>query len=254
MKRRLSRNLSRLGLFGVSVFDAPLSDDESLVRRWTKITRPELCPQIALHLASEITELWEETERHTKTTALPPPFWAFCWPGGQGLARFILDHPDLFAGRHVLDFASGSGVAAIAAMLVHARQTVAVEIDPLAAIAIGLNASLNDCEIEIWLEDLTKTPLQQIHDYGIEIVLAGDVFYEKRMSERVLPFLQTLADSGLTVLLGDPGRAYLPQDRLIKQGYYQPLTNFALESPDRREVVIWKLPSCADKNQLVLGL
>lgn len=237
--------VKRLTLRGAAVVDAALSPEERFVRSQTAVDRPALCPEITLHLASEITPIWEATEKQLGEQAMPPPFWAFCWPGGQALSRHVLDHPDLVRGRRVMDFAAGGGATAIAAALSRARHVVAVEIDPFAATAIALNAGLNDCDIEVWMEDLVGRGPAGVTagDGGFDVVLAGDICYEKPMTDRVLPLLQGLADQGATVLLGDPGRAYLPRQGLIERARYEVPTSFALEDRDRRTVTIWELPA-----------
>lgn len=249
----MSNLVKRLKLSGATVVDQAASPEERFIRAHTQVDRPPLCPEISLHMATEITPLWEATERELDDRALPPPFWAFCWPGGQALARHVLDSPDLVRGRRVMDFAAGGGGTAIAAALSRARRVVAVEIDAFAATAIALNAALNDCDIEIWMENLLAGDPAAALDEPFDVVLAGDVCYEKPMTDRVLPFLQYLADHGATVLLGDPGRAYLPAHGLVERAQYIVPTSFALEDRERKAVTIWQLPPRAG-DQMTLSL
>jgi predicted nicotinamide N-methyase len=184
----------------------------------TTIGRAPLVPELALHLASEITPIWQATEASLARQSVEPPYWAFAWPGGQALARFVLDDPAQVAGRRVLDLAAGGGIAAIAAARAGAAVTAA-EIDPLAAAAIRANAALNGVEVAVALGD----PL--LHPAETDVILAGDVCYEARMTARVVPWLREAAGRGLTVLLADPGRAYLPRDGLeVLARYDVPVT------------------------------
>ncbi len=173
----------------------------------TAIVRPALLPEIALHLATDSTALWCATEAWLATRGVSPPFWAFAWTGGQALARYVLDHPEIVADRRVLDVACGSGLVAIAAARAGARSVRAVDIDPFAIAAVALNAALNDVTIEARAIDLVDATIDDI-----DVVLAGDVFYDAQMSARVSPWLRALADRGVTVLVGDPSRAYAPHE------------------------------------------
>ena len=189
-----------------------IPDIDAFIRANTAPTRTPLLPEILLQLATEVTPLWQATEETLHRTGLPPPYWAFAWVGGQAVARHILDHPEIVAGRRVFDFASGSGIVALAASRAGAAAVVAAEIDAIAVAAIRLNAAANGCVIKADGRDLIGDALD-----GIDIVCAGDVCYEKPMSDRVMPWLRSLAAAGKTVLLGDPGRAYRPQDGLEEQ-------------------------------------
>lgn len=207
----------------------------AFVRANTVIGAPPLVPEIRLHLASEITPLWHATEASLAEAQLPPPYWAFAWAGGQALARHILDHPDLVRDRGVLDFGAGSGLVAIAAALSGARVTAA-EIDPFAAAAISLNATLNAAEVAITRADVIgREPAPW------EIVLAGDMCYERPLAERLTGWLRTLAARGVLVLLGDPGRAYLPSEGLEALARYDVPTTLELEDRTSREGVVWRL-------------
>jgi predicted nicotinamide N-methyase len=211
-------------------------DPAVFIRRNTQITAPPLIPEIRLHLATEITPIWHATEETLARTALPPPFWAFAWAGGQALARYLLDHPDLVAARFVLDFGAGSGLAAIAAAKAGAAHVLAAEIDQFAAAAITANAALNGVEIRVTTADIIG-----IADPRWAIVAAGDVCYERPMAERVTKWLRSLAGQGALVLLGDPGRAYLPDTGLREQARYLVPTSRELEDRDNREAVVWEV-------------
>ena len=187
---------------------APILDDaarDAFILSHTELAAPPLCPEIALHLATELTTLWTVTEAWLAERGVPPPYWAFAWAGGQALARLVLDRPELVRGRAVLDFASGSGLVAIAAALAGAARVVATDVDPVAVRAIGLNARRAEVAIEATSRDVIDDPCARF-----DVVLAGDVCYEQPMSSRVLPWLASLARAGKTVLVGEPGRTYAP--------------------------------------------
>lgn len=202
----------------------------------TAIAAPPLVPEIRLHLASEVTALWQATEATLAATGLPPPYWAFAWAGGQALARHLLDHPALVAERRVLDFGAGSGLVAIAAARAGAAEAVAAEIDPFAAAAIALNAGLNGVAVTVETDDLIDRwppPWQ--------VVLAGDLCYERPLAERLMRWLKRIAASGALVLLGDPGRAYLPADGLEALARYAVPVPLELEDRSLREGVVWRV-------------
>jgi predicted nicotinamide N-methyase len=207
----------------------------SFVRANTAISTPPLVPELRLHLASEITPIWHATETSLAQSGLPPPYWAFAWPGGQALARHLLDRPEIVRGRSVLDFGSGSGLVALAAAHAGARVAIAAEIDEFAATAIALNAALNGLALEIVTADFVG------RDAGWEVVLAGDICYERPMAERATAWLQGLAARGATVLLGDPGRAYLPRHRLAELARYAVPTTLELEDRETRDTGVWQL-------------
>jgi predicted nicotinamide N-methyase len=217
-----------------------VNDPEAFIRAETAPGRPALVPEIELHLASEITPIWHASETRLAETGLAPPYWAFAWPGGQALARHLLDHPALARGRRVLDFAAGSGIGAIAAALAGARSVEAAEIDPMAAAAIGMNAARNGVAVAPILEDLLALDAGEARARW-DLVLAGDVCYERPMAERAARWLCGLAKQGLTVLLADPGRAYLPKAGLVERARYRVPTSLELEDRTERETVIWEL-------------
>jgi predicted nicotinamide N-methyase len=212
-------------------------DPLEFVRANTIAATPPLVPEIRLHLATEVTPLWQATEAALAQHGVPPPFWAFAWAGGQALARYLLDRPEIVAGMTVLDFGAGSGLVAIAAALAGARTVCAAEIDPFAAAAIGVNAALNRVSIAVTTEDLAGAA----DDPGADIIAAGDVCYERPMAERVVPWLRRLAGKGRLVLLGDPGRAYLPKEGLVARAHYRVPTSRELEDRDCRETLVWEL-------------
>jgi predicted nicotinamide N-methyase len=194
-----------------------------------------LCPEIGLYLASEVTPLWEATEASLKRNGLPPPFWAFAWPGGQALARWILDHPEAVAGQRVLDFGAGCGLGAIAAAKAGAAAVTATEIDAFAAAAIGLNAAQNGVGLSVVVDDVVgQAP-------AWDIVLCGDVCYERPMAEALIRWIRRLAAEGVRVLLADPGRAYLPESGLVRLASYRVPTSLDLEDSEHRDTVVYAL-------------
>ncbi|APY14028.1 methyltransferase [Brucella sp. 10RB9214] len=199
----------------------------------TGLQAPPHVPEIGLHLADEAHELWHKTEEELATIGLPPPFWAFAWAGGQGVARYILDHPECVAGKKVLDFASGSGLVAIAAMKSGAKNVLACDIDPFALPAIEINAAANDVTISVTPEDLIG------QDRGWDMILAGDVFYEKSLADRLIPWFTKLAERGARIIVGDPGRAYLPKDRLQQLAIYTVPVTRALEDAEVKRTTVW---------------
>jgi predicted nicotinamide N-methyase len=207
---------------------------EALVRAFTRPEPAGLVPEVRLHLAQEIVPLWQATEE-LAGHALPPPFWAFAWPGSQVLARYLLDRRGLVDGRRVLDYGSGAGLAAIAAVLSGAASVVANDVDRLAAVAQRLNAELNGVTFERACHDLVGQALD------VDVVLAGDVCYEQQASERLTPWLRSLADTGVLVLLADPGRHYAPSDGLELLETFEVPTLHELESVDHKRTRLWRV-------------
>jgi predicted nicotinamide N-methyase len=205
------------------------------VVRNTAVTHAAAVPEIALHLATEVTPLWEASEETLQQNGLPPPYWAFAWPGGQAFARLMLDRPELARGRTVLDFAAGSGIAAIAAAKSAAGRVVASEIDPFALAALKLNTALNNSDIIISDKDLLDDP-----PTGWDILLAGDVCYERPMAGRVLAWLDRAVAAGIEVLVADPGRAYLPKSGLTELARYDIPTSLDLENRKMMTTVIYR--------------
>ena len=210
----------------------PVSPD--FLRAHTRLDRPTLVPEVQLHVADDVVALWEAMETEGGGAGQDPPFWAAAWPGGQALARHVLDHPELVAGRRVLDLGAGSGLVAVAALLAGAGAVVASDVDPYSHTAVALNAEVNGVAgIEVVGDVLDAEPLP------VDVVLAGDVCYDREMTARVLPFLGAAWLRGATVLLGDPGRAYVPKEGLLAQAEY--------DVPDAdggqvRRTTVWRLP------------
>jgi predicted nicotinamide N-methyase len=199
----------------------------------TALAPAPFVPEITLHQAAEPIALWEKTEE--SGAAQPPPFWAFAWAGGQALARHILDHPDLVSGRAVLDLATGSGLVAVAAAVAGAHPVTANDIDPYSLAAASANATANNVQIALFEGDVLDTNPSE------PVILAGDVFYSREMAARVLPFLRRAAARGCLVLVGDPGRAYLPADGMIKQASYDVPVIESLESVPIRHTTVWQV-------------
>jgi predicted nicotinamide N-methyase len=212
-------------------------DPVAFIRAETRLLPVPHAPELSLHVADEATELWQRTEVELGEIGLPPPFWAFAWAGGQALARYILDNPDIMRGRRVLDFASGSGLVAIAAMKAGAASVTACDIDAFAIAAIGLNAQANDVTVEAVQQDLVG------EDQGWDVVLAGDICYEQDLALRVTDWLFALSCRGATVLIGDPGRTYLPKDRLEKVAAYEVPVTRTLEDADIKKSGVWRFRS-----------
>ena len=199
----------------------------------TELLSPPHTPELKLHLASELVPIWQKTEEELAAQGVPPPFWAFAWAGGQALSRYVLDHPETVRGKRVLDFASGSGLSAIAAAKAGASHVLATEIDAFAVAAIGLNAQVNEVEVTAELLDAVGT------DQGWDTVIAGDICYEREMSARVFAWLRGLAGRGALVLIGDPGRNYLPSSHLVEIAVYDVATTRELEDREVRRTKVW---------------
>jgi predicted nicotinamide N-methyase len=212
------------------------ADAEKFIRANTSLAAPPHVPEIRLHLADEAHDLWLKTEDELAEIGLPPPFWAFAWAGGQGLARYVLDNKQVVRGRTVLDFASGSGLVGIAAAKAGAASVVAADIDPFTAAAIGINAAVNGVDLHSTAADLIGT------DQGWDVVLAGDVFYDQAFAGRLVPWLAALSERGAVVLVGDPGRSYLPRERLEPLAEYRIAVTRALEDAEIKRTTVWRLP------------
>ncbi len=211
-------------------------DPKAFIRAWTVIGPPPLVPELSLHLAGPVTPLWEATEKTLEQTGLPPPYWAFAWPGGQALARYVLDHPGAVANKTVLDFAAGCGIAGIAAAKAGAARVAASDLDEFARAAIALNAELNGVAVEASARDFAAGC-----GAGFDVILAGDVCYERPMAERVWPWLKARAAAGASVLLADPGRAYLPKEGLQEVARYAVPTSLELEDRAERMTVVHRV-------------
>ncbi|WP_370451433.1 class I SAM-dependent methyltransferase [Dankookia rubra] len=212
-----------------------MTGPEAFIRAQTAIARPPMVPEIPLHLATEITPIWQATEAWLGAQGIEPPFWAFAWPGSQAMARLILDHPAHVAGRGVLDFAAGCGLAAIAAARAGAASVEAAEIDPLALAATRLNAALNEVSVATPEGDVVGAACRW------DLILAGDVCYEAPMTRHILPWLRAMAAAGAEVWLADPGRAYVPRDGMAELARFEVPVTRELEDRDHRLVTICRL-------------
>ncbi|MCI3134282.1 class I SAM-dependent methyltransferase [Phenylobacterium aquaticum] len=202
----------------------------------TRLQAPPHTPELRLHLADEITPIWRMTEEALEEIGLPPPFWAFAWAGGQALARYILDKPEIVAGKQVVDFASGSGLVGIAAMKAGAARVLAADIDGYCGAALGLNAAANGVEVEFTDANLLDAPPP-----ACDVILAGDICYEKPLAEQVMLWLAQAKSVGATVLIGDPGRSYFPREGLVKLAEYQVATTRELEDREVKKTCVWTL-------------
>jgi predicted nicotinamide N-methyase len=205
-----------------------------LVQSATLLAPVPFVPEISLHQADDIYAIWELTEYAIGQTDLPPPFWSVAWPGGQALARYLLDHPDVVAGRRVLDLGSGSGLVAIAAARAGAAAVIAVDPDPLAAAAIGLNAAANDVPVPRWVADARQAGVRA------DVIVAGDVWYERELASQVSIYLDEMAAAGAGVLTGDIGRTYFPRDRYLCLTSYDIPVSVALEGRQVLRASIWR--------------
>ena len=212
----------------------PVRDDAGFVQAQTIPARPPLVPEITLQLASEITPIWQATEAWLAENNVAPPFWAFAWPGGQALARHILDNPTCVVGRRVLDFAAGSGIAAIACVMAGAASVEAAEIDPLARAAMAMNCATNRVTIARPEADVVGEACRW------DLILCGDVCYEAPMTGHILPWLRAMARRS-EVRLADPGRAYLPREGLSPLACHVVPTSLELEDRTEREVTLYRL-------------
>ena len=206
----------------------------AFIRAHTRLLPVPHAPEIRLHLADEATDLWQKTEDELGEIGLPPPFWAFAWAGGQALARYVLDHPALARGKRVLDFAAGSGLVAIAAAKAGAASVEARDIDAFAVAAIGLNAAANGVAVDGRGTDAVGP------DEGWDAVFAGDICYERGMAERTVAWLERLHGRGALVLIGDPGRSYLPREKLEAVATYSVPVTRSLEDADIKTAHVWR--------------
>jgi predicted nicotinamide N-methyase len=213
-----------------------LAHSADFVRANTGVHPVPLCPEITLRIADEAFELWFRTEEELAAAGLPPPFWAFAWAGGQALARCVLDRPGWVVGRRVLDLGAGSGLVGIAAMRAGATSVVAADTDPWACVACAINAEENGVRLEVTNEDLLGGPAG-----GYDTVLVGDLFYDRDAAPRVAAFIRRAASSGADVLIGDPGRSYLPRSGLTRLFEYRVPVTRALEDADIKRTLVWRL-------------
>ncbi|HJW40286.1 MAG TPA: methyltransferase [Rhizomicrobium sp.] len=212
-----------------------MSEPAAFIRANTALVAPPLVPEIKLHLATEVVPLWQLTEEELAAQGVPPPYWAFAWAGGQALARYVLDHPDLVRGKRVLDFGSGSGLVAIAAAKAGAERVTAADIDGFANAAIRLNAAANSAIVSATTDDLIGS------DGNWRTILVGDMCYERPLAERLLAWLTDRAAQGATVLLGDPGRSYFPKSGVERLDTFRVQTTRDLEDREIRETSVYRL-------------
>ncbi len=202
----------------------PLSHRRAIVARHTRLRPVPGVDGIRLHLADDAGPVWRATEAELGTANAPIPFWAFAWAGGLALVRYLAEHPDEVRGRRVLDFATGSGLVAIAAGRAGAAEILAADVDPFAAVAVEMNARANGVRIDYLGRDLLEEPPP-----NVDVLLAADTWYEGPFAERVMPWLAEAADLGIRVLAADPGRRYLPVDRFARIATYEVETTTELE-------------------------
>jgi predicted nicotinamide N-methyase len=214
------------------------ADPEGFIRANTALEAPAMVPEFRLWLASEYVPIWQATEAWLEEQNVDPPYWAFCWPGGQAIARYLLDNPILVEGRRVIDFAAGSGVSSLAAARAGAASVLTNDIDALSLVAARLNARANDLALDVSMDDWLAGP-EGTPD--ADIVIAGDVCYERDMSTRALAWLRGHARLGRLVLLGDPGRNYFSAQGLEERARYEIPTSLQLENRGMRETVVWRV-------------
>jgi predicted nicotinamide N-methyase len=216
-----------------------IADRKAFIRANTRLKPVPHVPEISLHVADESVPMWEKTEEELGAIGLPPPYWAFAWAGGQALARHVLDHPDIVAGKRVLDLAAGSGLVAIAAAMAGAAPVIAADIDAFTEAAIALNTEANNVYVEIIMQDLLDRPPADTPRY--DVILVGDLFYERDTAARALAFLDRNAAIGTRVLIGDPGRTYLPKARLTLLAEYSVPVTRELEDMEIKRTSVWEL-------------
>jgi predicted nicotinamide N-methyase len=206
------------------------------IRQNTSVLSPPLVPEIRLHLAHEAVPLWQKTEEELGEMGLAPPFWAFAWAGGQALARYVLDNSDRVENLRVVDLATGSGLVAIAAVQAGSASIVATDIDEFATTAAGMNAELNRVCLDIKLEDV-------LHQQppSTDVILVGDLFYEKTLAARCLTWLGLAQEQGAKIFIGDPGRSYLPKEQLEKLAEYNVPVTRDLEDAEIKKTAVWQL-------------
>jgi predicted nicotinamide N-methyase len=202
----------------------------------TRALSPPLVPEVRLYLAEESLPIWQKTEEELGEMNVPPPYWAFAWAGGQALARYLLDNPALVAGKSVIDLGTGSGLTAIAARRAGAASVLAADIDALALAAVRVNAELNGVVVEATGDDLLASPPSRV-----DVVLVGDLFYERVLAERVTRYIEQASQAGAHVLIGDPRRSYFPAGRFRLAAEYQVPVTRELEDAEIKRTSVWQL-------------
>ena len=218
-----------------------IPDRKAFIRANTRLKPVPHVPEISLHVAEESVPIWQKTEEELNEMGLPPPYWAFAWAGGQALARYVLDNPQTVAGKRALDLAAGSGLVGIAAAMAGAAPVTAIDIDDFADAAIALNGEANGVYVDVTILDVLDhpAPAEPRHD----VILVGDLFYERDTAARALAFLERRAAIGTRVLIGDPGRTYLPKERLTRLAEYSVPVTRELEDLEIKRTVVWELIS-----------
>lgn len=212
-----------------------MNDSRRFIRENTRLMTPPLVPEISLHLASEVVPLWRKTEEELEAEGIPPPYWAFAWAGGQALARHVLDHPEIVRAKTVLDFGAGSGLVGLAAMRAGAASVLCADTDAFAIAAIEANARANDLALRTTAEDVIGRPGEW------QVLLVGDMCYERPLAERLLAWLKERAAAGAAVYLGDPGRSYFPKSGVETLATYRVQTTRELEDREIRETGVYRL-------------
>jgi predicted nicotinamide N-methyase len=225
----------------------PATDVPAIIQAGTRLGPVPLVPEVRLWQASEPISLWQRTERAAGRTGLDPPFWAFAWAGGQALARYLLDRPQLVRARRVIDIASGSGLVAIAAASAGAAAVTAYDVDPLAVAAIGANAAANGVTVQACCADILDD--DALPAAGTDLVLVADAFYQRDLAAGVMRFLERARGRGAAVLAGDFGRAYLPRGKLRPLASYDVPGLRAVEDSDIKRTTIWALPRAGRDGQ-----
>lgn len=211
-------------------------DWADFIRSNTRLLRPPLVPELQLHLAEESLPIWRRTEEELAEENVPPPYWAFAWAGGQALARYLLDHPEIVHGRSVTDLGSGSGITAIAAARAGARHILAADIDAVACVAIRLNAEVNEVRVDVTQDDLLRSP-----PLGADVVLIGDLFYERPLAAAVMTYIVAAQEGGARIIVGDPRRSYFPKDRFVSRAEYRVPVTRELEDAEIKQTAVWEL-------------
>ena len=211
-------------------------DAPAFIRANTRVLTPPLVPEIRLHLAEESVPIWQKTEEELGEMNVPPPYWAFAWAGGQALARYILDNPALFTGRRVLDLGAGSGLTAIAAMKAGAAHVLAADIDAIALEATAINAAENAVSVATTAQDLLAAP-----PASFDVILVGELFYERQLANAVLAFIEVAAKGGALVLIGDPQRNYFPKGRFMLAAEYEVTVTRELEDALIKKTAVWRV-------------
>lgn len=214
-----------------------ITDPAAFITANTRLQPVPHAPEISLWLADELTPIWRLTEEELGEMGLPPPFWAFAWAGGQALARYLLDHPHEVAGKRVLDFAAGSGLVGIAAMKAGAASVLCADIDPFCEAAVQANAAANGVRLHFTDHNLLDAEPPQT-----DVICAGDICYEKPMTEAVLAWLSRARARGTRVLIGDPGRTYFPRSGLDFLAEYRVPTTRELEDQEIKRSSVWAMP------------